>query len=360
MLPPHLPAPASSLAQRQVRLRLQIILVAVVFGFISGLSGAAIMLGWVMPANFLGGRGGTLAFRPAAMNALSDATLAELNQSVVTIYSKLSDESGVKFFDQRDMVGPAVVLSNDGWIVLQRSANIPAVSRVWRVFTSGGAVFEIEKTALDNTGGFLYLKLAVPASLGAETAAAISFRPVVFAESPRAGDTVYVGKNGFYQSAIIAGVSSVFGKIPHLDTATSLGYLLDANVSAPAVVVTESGKFLGMVVSGQVAAPAFAIDRIWPQVLGSGKIAYPSLGVEGWFANERPIIVQGKRQSGFVVTSARSPGSLLRRGDVVTLVAGEPITPASWYSAVQNSTKVAVTVLRANKTIELTVPVVKL
>ena len=362
MFPPHLPPPSASLAQHQTWLRLKIILAALAAGLFSGFIGAAIMLGWIWPAGLVFiNQGGVLpSLNRLGLNQLTPEVIAAINQERLTIYRQLEGDGAVHWLNPADEIGQAVLLTSDGWAVLYAKDFKASAARGWQFLGSSGQLFMLAQSVIDSRAGLSYVKIIRVSGATTTPFDLLAGRPITFAP-PRPGPSqVYVLVKGVWQSAVLRSERSGLGKVPHLDNEPAVGYVLDSNFPAGAPVVDGAGRLVGFVREGNVVLPGVTIDHLFPQVLSRGKVAYPSLGVEGWFDDEQPIIINGKRQSGFAVSKIVGRNNLLRRGDIITMLNGEAVRPEMWWDKLQNAPSVNVSVLRAGKVIEFTVPVVEL
>jgi len=76
-----------------------------------------------------------------------------------------------------------------------------------------------------------------------------------------------------------------------------------------------------------------------PNILSAQTVVYPSLGADGWFSEEQPIVVASSSASGFAVTRVWSAGSKLRKGDIITEINGRVVTADDlWYNITGNTT----------------------
>jgi S1-C subfamily serine protease len=89
------------------------------------------------------------------------------------------------------------------------------------------------------------------------------------------------------------------------------------------------------------------------------QILYPSLGVEGWFSDEKIIVVNEEKISGFVVTKVDGNKQLFQKGDIILQVNGRPADRTNmWYTI--NNQKVRVSIWRSGSTIEAQAAVLEL
>ncbi len=362
MFPPHIPPPSVSIAHHQMWFRFKIFATVLIASLLSGLVGAAIMLGWIWPVGLVfTNQGGVVTLlNRSGLNELAPEVTAAVNQEVLTIYQKLGTDGLTRFLNPADKIGEAMILTSDGWAVFPAKDFNVSAARGWQLLSSSGQLFIITQSVYDGRAGLTYVKITRPASA---TTTALEFteaRSVTFAPRLESISQVYVLVKGVWQSAVLRSGSAGLGVIPHLDNEPAVGYALDGVFPTGASVVDGGGRLVGFIKKDNIVLPGVIIDRLLPQVLSKGKVAYPSLGVQGWFDDEQPIIVGGQRQSGFAISKVLTPGGALRRGDVITMLNGEAVRPDMWWGALENAKNVSVSVLRSGKVIELTVPVMEL
>ena len=81
--------------------------------------------------------------------------------------------------------------------------------------------------------------------------------------------------------------------------------------------------------------PITYLARVLPRVLSEQKIFYPTLGVEGWFSSEQPLVYAGQRLDGFAVSRVFT-GVNLKKGDVITEINGQIVgVDTMWYDTNQ-------------------------
>lgn len=355
--PPHLPPPACSIKQHRAVERLLVIGVAAFFGLVAGLAGSAMLIGW--GSNWLLGTNQTSDTKllAAPRDRLTDASRVDWDRQLVTIYSKISDSGGIQYMADRDKIGQAVVLTAEGWLVLQYPHSSRGASD-WQVLSGSGHTYSVQNVVADQRSGLLFLKIAVPVAAGSERSDTLT-RAATFADMPLQGDVVYVQSGGEWQPAVVESLPrGVFG-LPHLDSAPSQAVLLSRTFPNGSVVVSTEGKLIGLVAHDGLVLPSSAIIKLWPSVVKVQQAIYPTLGVEGWFDEEQPVLINGVRHAGFVVSSVVNPHSVLRRGDVVTEIHGEAVTGDLWQAALEN-TVVPIKVLRGDATLDLTASVLQL
>lgn len=354
--PPHLPPPACSIKQHRTVERLLLIGVAAFFGLVAGLAGSAMLVGW--GSNWLLSSNQTSDTKLVApRDRLTDASRVDWDRQLVTVYSKISDAGGAKFMADRDKIGQAVVLTAEGWLVLQYPHPSRGASE-WQVLSGSGHAYSVESVVADQRSGLLFLKIAVPVAAGSERSDTLT-RAATFADMPLQGDVVYVQANGEWQPAVVESLPrGVFG-LPHLDSAPSQAIVLSRTFPNGSVVVSTEGKLVGLVAHDGLVLPSSAVVKLWPSVVKVQRAVYPTLGVEGWFDEEQPVLVNGVRHAGFVVSNVVDVHSVLRRGDVVFEIHGQAVNTDLWQAALGNAV-VPLKILRGDATLDVTASVLQL
>jgi hypothetical protein len=102
-------------------------------------------------------------------------------------------------------------------------------------------------------------------------------------------------------------------------------------------VVDNDGRFVGVVNdNGQVMVSRYIV-AILPGILGAQKLAYHTLGLEGWYSAERPIVINGELVNGFAVSKNIFGNTLLKSGDIILQVSGQLANAENlWYNIVNN------------------------
>jgi hypothetical protein len=357
MFPPHLPAPSSSINKHRKFGRLKILLVATCFGLIAGVSGAAVMLGWIWPSidsadNWVISRySSTLPRRQLEQRVRSDTL-----QKIFVIYSKPTNFADFSYLKRQDKLGEAVVVSSEGWLAMHTDQNSKATSN-WRAVSFTGVVYSIDQSILDQKAQVLYLHLKQQE--GQNGVGTTRFEVVNFDELTEIDSDIFVYHSGSWVPSIIVNNHIQFGALQQLDSAPRQRVMVRDVFEKGEVVVNTEGRVIGVMSSSQSFIPAAAITRVVPLVLSTGKISYPSLGVSGWYNFEQPIVVNGNQQPGFLVTAVNANNTLFKRGDIIVKLNGQPLTPdLIWNYRTADETRVDI--LRRGKSQEILVPLIEL
>lgn len=358
MKPPHLPPPACNIENHRKWLRLKLIAASTVFGLAAGMSGAAVMLGWLWP-NYGGGDVWITAQtrQATAHNQLEEQVRAEVAEKIFTVYRGLSAAGGVSFLSQSEELGEAVSVSSDGWTAMV----LPVATgdwRNWRFLGANKALYRAEKSLFDARAGIAYVKLA-PIDPNKENSTQ-SFKVIGFADKVGNLDEVYVFQNGEWRYAWITETVWKNNQSGHLDSAPAFGFNTSVAFAPGSVAVNSRGQLAGIINASGQLEPAQAVARVVPDVLSDSRIVYATLGVEGWFSEEQSLIVDGEKISGFAVMRVVGAKTLLRRGDIILEINGEVVSAQNLWYNIYNNQKVRLKVLRSGKPVELETPVIKI
>ena len=355
MVPPHLPPPTCSIDTHRRWGRLKLLIVATVFGLFAGVTGAFMVLGWVWPAIDEGDVWATTRYAAGlSKGQLEEKVQREIGRKMIMLYSKATETGSTTMLSYADRVGEAIVLSSDGWSVMYYPS-FTGKATAWRALTTSGVMYRIDRAVHDPVSGLLYVRI-VPLEEGEGRVE--QFQNVVeFATEVQPFDDVFVWQENDWKRSFVENEEVIpFTKI-HGESAPIRAYFLNKSFSPGAVVVTPEGRLVGISTHDQVVFPAFYISRLWSKVLQQGKVQYPTLGAQGWYNEEQPILLGSARVSGFVVEKIIGRASLLRVGDIITQMNGKEMTSANvWYTIEADSVRLKV--YRDKRFIEIEQPIV--
>jgi len=356
--PPHLPPPSSNIASHKKWQRIEILLAAILFGLLGGISGAAIMLGWIWP-NYGGGNTWIISQSNVGLTSkqLEDRIEAKMTDQLATVYQNISVLGGENYLAKEDRLGDAIFTGSDGWLAMY----LPAYDgnyKNWRVLLPNDSVYQVGQVLYDGYSGLTFIKIVGVnlASSGQE------FHVAVFGDKISIGETVFVYQDGKWIGSTVDRLIWQLSAVPHLDTAPVSGYALEQNFKSGSLVIDGQGLVLGIVNNDGEMIPNTYLTRLIPTVLDKETVIYPSLGVEGWFDAEQPIIIKNVRVQGFVVSKILSKNNLLKKGDMIEEINGQIVTPDSlWYNISANQNKeVRLTIFRNGKVIEVVAKVIEM
>lgn len=350
--PPHLPAPACEIKSYHNLQRIKLILAAAVFGLVAGISGASMVVGWIWP-NFGGGDAYLESYNYTLLsrNQLSESLQVEAQQRVAQVYKDISDSSGISYLSEQKHLGAAIIVTSDGWLTMYLP-NYDGLYKNWHVLLYNGTVYGVKQALRDARSDYVYLKLDAPA--GAQ------FKVVSFADNVKAGDDVYVYNSGIWKRNIVQ--DKIFKPLTavHLDTAANYGFLLANPTAVGAVVLNNQGRVAGAIAENGLLITGEQVNRVLPYILRSQKVIYRSLGIEGWYSEENPILNKTEKISGFAAARVLVKSSKLRVGDIILEINGQVAnSDIMWYN-ISGNNSVKVKVLRKGKIIEIDTNVVEL
>ncbi|KKR34397.1 MAG: hypothetical protein UT67_C0016G0004 [Candidatus Magasanikbacteria bacterium GW2011_GWA2_40_10] len=341
MHPPHLPPKTSSIELHRLWQRLKILFVLVIFSVIAGMSGASMMLGWIWPRFADGNTWITSYASPGLSRAqLEDRIREEVSTRIVEVRKGMSSLGGINYLNKK--IGDGIMLSSDGWIAMYQP-NYDGSFKNMYVATQDGKIWQPEKALLDKYSGILYVKIKDN-----------QFKVSGFVDENSAPDDIFIFHNSYWYHGSVL-YPSLNYQIPHLDSAPILSYSLSGSFNVGEVAINNQGRVIGFVIEKNLLLPSYYLTRILPKVLSQQSLSYPSLGIDGWFSEEQTIVFEKTKISGFMVTNVWSVANPLRRGDVLKEINGRVVSADNLWYIINNSQTFNVKVLRAGKTLELTV-----
>ncbi|HLC69807.1 MAG TPA: S1C family serine protease [Patescibacteria group bacterium] len=355
MFPPHLPAPSCNIKEHHRWQRIKLIIAAAVFGLAGGMTGASIVLGWIWPGY---GGGETLMIARGSVVAsdrqLEEKVRSEISERIASVYSAGLTESGLKYLPEENKLGEAIVVGSDGWLAMSAPEAITH-NKNYQVVFANGRVFGLEKIVYDSEAKVAYLKV-----LNSVDDVTSQFKVISFVGELAYGDSLFTHAENNWSSLSVAGVTYRGYANAHLDTAPLVVYNLFGDKKPASIVINNQGKFAGFVETNGTILPAQEIERTLSSVLVSGQATYPSLGVEGWFSEEQPVVIDRDVKKGFLVTKVVGRNSLLRRSDLIMEINGQIVDPANFWYNVNGRDNVNLKIWRQGKVLDLSVLVTKI
>ncbi len=342
---PHLPVQSCNIEDHRKWQRIKILLAAAVFGLVAGMTGASIMLGWIWP-----GYGGgdtwimSRSVSSVSRDLLSDQVRAELEDRIGIVYHDLSIASGLNYLSQDKKIGEAFFVSSDGWMALYYPG-YDGTYKNWRVFLKNGTSYNVQKVLRDTNSNLVYLKI-ISTEQGAQ------FKVMSFGDvKPQADLFVFNGSN-WRHSLVVNKIDHSF-HLPHIDSAPSTAIEINDNFEVGDIAINTQGKMIGVISEGRFVLPSQYISGILPGILSAQKITYRTLGTQGWFSDEQPIIINNERIFGYAVARIFLDSSKLKAGDVILEINGLVADSDNlWYNIIGNQS-VKLKVLRKGKIIEI-------
>lgn len=352
MFPPHLPPPSSNLKSHRQFERLKIILVATFFGLLSGLSGAAILLGWIWPLsgvsdNFFLSRLSSGIPREQLQNRAQ----IKIADEIFTIYQKSATLGKAHYFSESDKVADAVMGVTSGWLVAKVSS-YDGFTKDWAVVAENGSLYSISRGLYDNRAGLLYLSISRPSVVNQQ------FKVVNFNADVKQNDEVFVYQDGQWHSTLILGPGLGFAD-SHLDSASMPTYNLADRFRSGSIVIDADGNMVGFVNDRSAVLALQNEDYFLNGIENKKQLVYRSLGVEGWYTDEKMLVINEEKLTGFIVTKVSGNKQFFQKGDIILSVNGRSADRTNLWENL-SAAKVRVSIWRAGKIIEYQVDVVEL
>lgn len=352
MFPPHLPPPSSSLNKHRQWERVKIAIYASLFGVVSGFAGAAIMLGWIIPNIGDTAQQFIAKTQSESRDVIAVRSEQKIADKIYSIYQKSTSAGDARYFSDADKIGDGIMGVTSGWLV----AYLPKFSapdKNWLAVSPDGGMFSIGSYLFDKRTGFAFFKIS-PLQKNYDA----QFKVVTFSGGLERYDRIYVLDGGRWQSTVNLGL--VHGNMDtHLDSVYPLLYNISDSFKDGSVAVNSSGDVIGFVSGRTAILPLASADYYLNGIDQKSEITYPSLGVEGWFSDEKMIVLGNEKVTGFLVTKVNGNRAHFVKSDIILEVNGRPADWFALWNAVQGDT-VSVTLWRNGKSITENVPVVKL
>ena len=354
MLPPHLPPKSSSIEFHRLWQRLKSLLAVVVFGLIAGMSGASMLLGWIWPRFAEGDTWITSYARPGLTRAqLENRIQEEISSRIVSVHKGLFSLNGTNYLNKK--IGDGIMLSSDGWFAIYQP-NYNGNYKNLYVVSQDGQVRQPENALLDKYSGILYVKISAQGGSASGGKDYGQFKVAGFNDENSALDDIFIFHNSYwYHGAAL--YPSLNYLIPHLDSAPLLSYSLNSPFNSGEVAINNQGRVVGFVTEKNSLLPSFYITRILSKLLSQQAISYPSLGVDGWFSEEQPIVFGKEWAQGFMVTNVWSAVNPLRRGDVLMEINGRIVSADNLWYIISGDQTLNAKILRGGKTLDVVVKV---
>ncbi len=352
MHPPHLPNKTCSLALHQAKQRMAIILLAVVFGLVGGVTGTSMAIGWIWPD--LGGGNYWLVSqvdRTGQKVFLEEIIKKETEQKIMTVYPNTQKIGEVFYFDNNNKLGEAIVVGSDGWLAMYLENERDLINfQFWRVLNFENRIFQVSNQLYDKQTNILYFKIKNLSDQ--EEIKNEQFKVMGFSEDFKNGDSVFVNQRGSWQTNFLEQDHYLTEK-QHLDsTPLKLTILENKNIQAGSVIINKQGRLLGFVNKEGEMLGSVYMARILPGILNKQQIIYPTFMVEGWYSVEKPIFDQNGSYKGFLVTNVLKNEAKLQKGDIILEINGQIVENENlWYNL--RGEKARLKILRRGKFLDI-------
>lgn len=355
MIPPHLPPPSCDIKAHQKWQHIKIFIFTALLGLVGGVTGASIVLGWIWPVLDTKDQWAVSYFRStSAQVQLEQRVREEIKDRIVSVYSDISQIGGTYYFNQEQKLGEGVVVSSDGWLVVYAALD-PEKYKNWRVLTAQGKIFGVERALNDKYTGLTFLKIA-------QSGTVALYKQIEFSERISSGDDIFIYEDKVWQHGLVAYsfYQSQESQLAHLDSLSVMRYFLTPSFKTGSLVVNNQGRMVGIIAKDGSLLPSEHIQALLPTILTKQIIVHRSLGVEGWFNEEQPVILDSVRANGFIVYKVLGKQSLLKPGDVIIEANNKIVDPESLWYTIRYNQEVELKVLRQKKIISLKIPVIEI
>lgn len=352
MFPPHLPAPASNLKNHKQLERLKIIFVATFFGLLSGLTGASVLLGWIWPLtsgseNFFLSRFSSGVSR----EQLQTRAQAKIADEIFTIYQKATSLGTARYFSEADKIADAVMGVTSGWVVAY-VPNYTGLNKDWVAVAENGSLYKIDRSLFDKRTGLLYLSLVRTGATNQQ------FKVVNFNANLKQYDEVFVFQDGQWHSTVVTGFTRGVTD-SHLDAVVVPTFSLNDKFEVGSVVIDKDGNVAGFVNDHSVLLTLTIEDYFLNGIENKKQLTYRSLGVEGWYTDEKLLVLSDEKLTGFIVNRVLTNRQYFQKGDIILKVDGREADRINVWNSLLNPS-VRVTIWRSGKVIESQVSVVEI
>lgn len=353
MVAPHLPSPSSNIGSHRRLERIKLILIVTLIGVWAGGAGAFIVLGWLWP---VAGEADTWAisysYIKSGREELADAIREEVRTRIVTVYSgQTSFEGGSEFLSVAQRVGKGMVLSADGWIGVYAPQGKTETTSTWKVLMSDGKVMTVARTIKDQATNMVYLKVT--------EATSTFWRPIEFGRDSKVHDEVFILTDTHtWQPATIERTNySVPVAGGHSDAEPILRWIVSEPVPQGALILSKQGRVVGIGAGEKIVIPSTLISQQLFSLLTKQTLHYASLGIEGWFSEEQPLVINHQVVPGFLITKVLTPRSSFHKGDIIVAINNQIVEPDKMWYTIQANKEVHIRLWRTGKIVELTAPI---
>ncbi len=340
MFPPHPPPPSSSVARHRQMERIKVIVVSAAFGILAGLSGGAIFVGWVWPSivgdesYFLGRSSFTAPREQLQLRAQN-----KINSQIFILYSKATTVGKVSYFSESDRLADGVASVTSGWLIVYLP-NFDGRTKDWVAVADNGSLYSVVKSLADKRTGLVYIK--VEPKVKNPGISEEQIKVATFSDGLEQYDEVFVLQNGRWHSTMTSGkVAS--SENSHLDTASPYLYNLTDDFKDGSIAIDVSGNVVGFIVNKSAVMSLVNESYFLNGIDDKKQITYPSLGVEGWFSDEKLLIINEEKISGFIVAKVVGNKQFFQKGDIILEINGRSATRENlWYNIASERARISV------------------
>lgn len=345
---PHLPPTSCSIDTHKHMKSIKWVFLISILSVFAGATAALVTIAWFMPLAdtgivYFGERPSVIPQTP-----YNPAVERETKERLLLVYDERYLQNGIAYSEDAKL-GTAVVLSSDGWAVLQGKGELPLKQFVRGADSSGG-VHKAQKLVFDADAGLLYIKFE-----------GTDFRIQSFVDWSQInpGKNVFVA-NGLWRNSRIRAYEKPESSIDiwkHTDR-----YSLEDAVAAGSVVYDESGRFIGFVDKDGFVELCSSVQNSFAGVVEKQQVELPThswIGefIDGYIDSKSETLV-GK--SGFLVSKVEAGELSLKTGDIIVQINGSAVDPASFARILRDlSEPYTLGVIRNKELLEITIVAAK-
>ena len=251
-----------------------------------------------------------------------------VTQAARTLYGLAVDQGNTGMYTPGSVVGLAVPISNNGWLVTLPAAR-PSGAGPTVILPELGQPQSLNSTVDDPGSPFVFLK-STDLNQAPATIATVDVRATD-------GQAVWVASKTLQMTTAVARHLLPMPTSWLSSDEEQRYWVLDQPVtSLPGSAVLDSrGRFLGVVADGNRVWPLSAIQPILKQLIQGNTFDRPSLGVR-YIDQSQATIVNQPAASGYLIGAAggddavvpKSPADKagIKAGDILTVIDGQTIT----------------------------------
>ena len=184
------------------------------------------------------------------------------------------------------------------------------------------------------------------------------FKVATFNSELKQYDELFVYQDGRWHSTMTTGQISAT-ELSHLDSASLNIYNITDSFKTGSITIDSSGNIVGFIYEGSSVLSMVNEDYFLNGINEKIKITYRSLGVEGWYGDEKLIIINEEKVSGFIVSKVLGNAQVFQKGDIILEINGRPMTKSNVWSNLSEE-RVRVSLWRNGTVLERQVSIIEL
>jgi len=316
--PPHLPTETCRVDTHHKMQNLRWIFFIFFIAILSGVAASLVTVAWVAPiftpTDYYG-----LTHENRGLNRPDSFVVKQTRQKVLNVYDrrKITDKS---FYSEKALVGQAVMLSSDGWLVLFYPDYISGVEKNWDILDYQGVSYKVQKSFFDSVAKMVYCKIDGQ-----------GFRVVSFLPSDRlnADDSFWALNKGLSTIKLTAGAIDIKKFLTIWQP--QFYWQVDSIVDKGNWLFGQGGELVGVSGEDNKLIPAWVLENQLNSLLSNQTVSYKGLALKGYFVSSLKTGDIWKEISGFYVTESAAIAGLnnIGKGDVLIKINGQDVKPES-------------------------------